>query len=229
MQLTSWTIEEKLQNTLHFQTQEEQICYILSSFEEIFSFEKISFYRFSPIGYVAEGVAQLENGNFRTISYIRDDIRSLPIIKRVVAERKACCYSGQDIITLISSRYNRDLPLQALIVVPIFVNNLTIGYILSEYIHHIPQVDGQAIELLTLFGGIAGRVLIQPQKISHPKLSPRENEILRAIANGLSTKELTDILALSEATIKQYIKSSFVKLGAKNRAHAVSIYLAPRI
>ena len=229
MQFTTWTVEEKLQKALVLPSQEEQICHILMSFGEIFVGERISFYRFSPIGYVGEGVAQLENGDLQSISYIRDDIRSLPVVKKAVTERKAHYYSGQDIITLISSRYNRDVPLHALTVVPIHVNNLTIAYIVSEYMNRVPPTDGQTLELLTHFGSLAGRVLIQPQKISHPKLSPRENEILRALANGFSTKELTDLLSLSEATIKQYIKSAFVKLGAKNRAHAVSIYLAPEI
>lgn len=229
MQLTSWIVEEKLQGAIHLPTQEEQICYILSTFGEVFYSEKLSFFRFSPIGYVGEGVAQLENGQFQSLSYIRDDIRSLPVIKKVVEERQAHFYSGQEIITLISSRYHRDGPLKALIVVPIYVNHLSIAYICSEYMQRVPPLDGQTAELLTLFGGIAGGVLIQPQKIAHPKLSPRENEIVRALANGFSTKELTDLLSLSEATIKQYIKSALVKLGAKNRAHAVSIYLGPKI
>jgi DNA-binding CsgD family transcriptional regulator len=229
MQFTSWTVEEKLKGAVNLETQEEQICHILSTFKEVFYSEKLSFYRFSPIGYVGEGVAQLENGLFQSISYIRDDIRSLPIIKRAVEQRKAIFYSGQEIITLISSRYHREGPLIGLIVVPIYVNNLSIAYVCSEYIHSVPPSDGQTVKLLTQFGSIAGGVLLQPQRISHPKLSPRENEIVRALANGFSTKELTELLSLSEATIKQYIKSVFVKLGAKNRAHAVSIYLAPKI
>lgn len=229
MQATLWTIEEKLQEAVHLQSQEKQICHILTSFNELFVSERVSFYRFSPIGYVGEGVAQLENGHFQTISYIRDDIRSLPVIKEAVVKRKAYCYSGQDIITLISSRYSREEPLRALIIVPIYVNQLTIAYIVSEYMNQIPSADQHVLELLSLFGRIAGEVLIQPEKMAHPKLTPRENEVLRALANGLSTKELTELLSLSEATIKQYIKSSFVKLGAKNRAHAVSIYLAPKM
>ena len=229
MQISSWTVEEKLQGAVNLQTQEEQICHILSTLEEVFYSERLSFYRFSPIGYVGEGVAQLENGQFQSLSHIRDDIRSLPVIQRVVEERKAYFYSGQEMITLISSRYHRDGPLKALIVVPIHVNNLSIAYICSEYMHQVPPLDEQTVALLTQFGSLAGGVLLQPQKIAHPKLSPRENEIVRALANGFSTKELTELLSLSEATIKQYIKSTFVKLGAKNRAHAVSIYFALKI
>ena len=229
MQVTSWAVEEKLQGVVNANTQEEQICHILSTFADMFKSERLSFYRFSPIGYVGEGIAQLENGQFQSLAYIRDDIRSLPVIKKAVEKRKAHFYTGQEIITLISSRYHRAEPLQALFVVPIHVNNLSIAYICSEYMHSIPPHDGQTIDLLTQFGSIAGRLLIQPQKIAHPNLSPRENEIVQALANGFSTKELTEHLSLSEATIKQYIKSAFVKLGAKNRAHAVSIYLAPKI
>ena len=229
MQITSSTVEEKLQGAVNLDTQEEQICHILSTFKEVFYSEKLSFYRFSPIGYVGEGVARLENGEFQSLSYIRDDIRSLPVIKKAVEERKARFYAGQEIITLISSRYHSVERLKGLVVIPIYVNNLSIAYICSEYMDSVPSINEQTVELLTQFGSLAGGVLIQPPKVSHPKLSPRENEVIKALADGFSTKELTELLSISEATIKQYIKSVFVKLGAKNRAHAVSIYLAPKI
>lgn len=106
---------------------------------------------------------------------------------------------------------------------------MTIAYICSEFIESAYEIEESILEQLTLFGNLAGEMLVQSQTASHPKLSPRENEIMRALTNGYSTKELTNILCLSESTIKQYIKSALIKLGAKNRAHAVSIFLAQKL
>ncbi|RUL50499.1 response regulator transcription factor [Lysinibacillus antri] len=229
MRLTSWILEEKLKSAVNLQTQEEKICHLLRSLSESTECEKLTFYRFSPVGYVGESVAEIEYGQLQSSTQIRDDIRSLPVIRNVVENRKATYYSGQEIITMISSRYLRKTPLKGLLVIPIFVNKMTIAYICCEFIQTTPALTAHQLEQFTLFGEIAGDFLVQLQRSSHPKLSPRENEILKALANGLSTKELTHLLSLSEATIKQYIKSVLIKLGAKNRTHAVSIFLGQQI
>ncbi|QCR33503.1 response regulator transcription factor [Lysinibacillus sp. SGAir0095] len=229
MQISSLALEEKLAKCVHLQTQEEKICHILLALDELSFCEKISFFRYSPIGYVGEGVAAMQDGQLQSISYIRDDLRSLPIIKNAIEKRKTTFNEGKEIITLISSRYHRSEPLKALLVIPIIVNNMTIAYICCEFTKSSVRFNEQVLEQFTLFGRLTGELFIQPHSSAHPKLSPRENQVLRALANGLSTKELTTLLSLSEATIKQYIKSILIKLGAKNRAHAVSIYLGQMI
>ncbi|RFA36260.1 DNA-binding response regulator [Virgibacillus dokdonensis] len=54
-------------------------------------------------------------------------------------------------------------------------------------------------------------------------LSDREQEILRLVAEGKTTKELTNILYLSYGTIRNYLSEIMQKLEAKNRLEAVDI------
>jgi DNA-binding NarL/FixJ family response regulator len=54
-------------------------------------------------------------------------------------------------------------------------------------------------------------------------LSPREIEILRMIAEGLGNKEIASKLSISDHTVKFHISSIFAKLGAANRAEAVTL------
>lgn len=229
MQISAWALEEKLSNCVHLQTQEEIICHILHVLDELSLCEKISFFRYSLIGHVGEGIAAMQDGQLQSITYIRDDLRALPIVKNAVEIRKTTFHEGKEIITLMSSRYHRSVPLKALLVIPIVVNNMAIAYICCEFTKNSALFTEHELEQFTLFGKLAGELFIQPHSIAHPKLSPRESQVLRALAKGLSTKELTTLLSLSEATVKQYIKSVLVKLGAKNRAHAVSIYLGQTI
>lgn len=56
-------------------------------------------------------------------------------------------------------------------------------------------------------------------------LTPRETEILRLVARGLSNKEIADQLYLSEGTVKNYVSSIFSKLHARDRAQAISLAL----
>jgi DNA-binding NarL/FixJ family response regulator len=53
------------------------------------------------------------------------------------------------------------------------------------------------------------------------ELTPREIEVLKLIADGLSNNEIADKLVLSNATVKTHINRIFYKTGARDRAQAV--------
>ena len=55
-----------------------------------------------------------------------------------------------------------------------------------------------------------------------PLLTPRELDVLIAIGQGLSNKEIARKLGISPHTVKFHLESLFRKLGATNRAEAVA-------
>ena len=56
------------------------------------------------------------------------------------------------------------------------------------------------------------------------QLSPREIDVLRLIA-GNANKQIADKLCIGETTVKNHISNILSKLGANDRAHAVTIAL----
>ena len=54
-------------------------------------------------------------------------------------------------------------------------------------------------------------------------MSPREIDVLRLIAAGNSNKLIADQLSIGEATAKSHVANILSKLGANDRAHAVTI------
>ena len=62
-----------------------------------------------------------------------------------------------------------------------------------------------------------------------PLLTPRETEVLAAIAEGLSNKAAARRLGISQHTVKFHVESLFRKLGAVTRADAVRKGLRQRL
>jgi DNA-binding NarL/FixJ family response regulator len=57
------------------------------------------------------------------------------------------------------------------------------------------------------------------------RLTEREIDVLRLIAAGNGNKQIADALSISQATVKSRVTNILSKLGANDRAHAVSIGL----
>jgi DNA-binding NarL/FixJ family response regulator len=53
------------------------------------------------------------------------------------------------------------------------------------------------------------------------QLTPREIEVLRLMAGGLSNREIADALGTSEGTVKNQVSSILSKLGVRDRVRAV--------
>lgn len=98
------------------------------------------------------------------------------------------------------------------------------AYILKGHVHR---------ELLETIRAVhAGQKRIPPevaaelaQHVADDDLTPREIEVLRLIAAGNANKQIADQLSIGEATVKSHVTNILSKLGANDRAHAVTIGL----
>ena len=62
----------------------------------------------------------------------------------------------------------------------------------------------------------------QPSEAIRQRLTPREGNVLRLIAHGLSNKRIAQRLDITPETVKSHTKSIFAKLAAQTRAQAVA-------
>ena len=66
------------------------------------------------------------------------------------------------------------------------------------------------------------RLAVDPHDFEENQdVSPREREILRLVAAGLSNRDIAQAVHLSEATIKWHLHNLFAKLGVRSRTQAV--------
>ena len=98
------------------------------------------------------------------------------------------------------------------------------AYILKGHVHR---------ELLETIRAVhAGQKRIPPdiaaelaEHAADDELTQREIDVLRLIAAGNSNKLIADHLSIGEATVKSHVTNILSKLGANDRAHAVTIGL----
>ncbi|MFI7295112.1 response regulator [Streptomyces sp. NPDC050121] len=82
-------------------------------------------------------------------------------------------------------------------------------------------VRGAAAGALGLAADVVGELVAQVPTLER-ELSGREVEVVRLLADGLSNRSIAEALFLSEATVKTHLVRVYRKLGADNRAAAVS-------
>lgn len=70
--------------------------------------------------------------------------------------------------------------------------------------------------------GLAEQIRFREENDARPRLSDREHEVLKLIAQGLSAPEIGERIHLSTATVKTHLQHLYEKLGVSERAAAVA-------
>ncbi len=108
------------------------------------------------------------------------------------------------------------------------------GYLVK----HVPPSEILAAVAEVHAGGapmsshIARRVVTtfrQPSEAGSPalKLSPREEDVLRLLAQGHRSKEIADDLGIGAGTVNTHVRHIYEKLHVRSRAEAVARFLRP--
>ncbi|HEY8314730.1 MAG TPA: response regulator transcription factor [Candidatus Baltobacteraceae bacterium] len=80
-----------------------------------------------------------------------------------------------------------------------------------------------AIRIVLEDGTYLGRNVNAPLAVQTDRLTPREREVLRLAAEGLTNAQIALHLQLSERTVKFHLSSIFGRLGAQRRTQAIAI------
>jgi DNA-binding CsgD family transcriptional regulator len=122
------------------------------------------------------------------------------------------------LLVIVRQARERQLDLRS-VVVPLAL----VAFVGQTYIHSIPSAGNDLLLVGLLAGaGLTLGVIVAPAATTLPDaLTPREAEVLRLIAAGLSNAEIAASLFVSAATVKTHVNRIFYKTGARDRAQAV--------
>ncbi|WP_067724531.1 helix-turn-helix transcriptional regulator [Oceanobacillus damuensis] len=219
-------ILNQISHLKNISNQEDKLYSILKTYIDIFPVEDAFLYRYSPIGYLCEGVIGLSSSRIIYIREERASIKTSPGFIPLLKEKKARFYSGIDLIKLMTSDYIFPSTINSVLVVPLCIGEVIIGFILSYHFEGEPNFDKKLLNTITHFAKFSGGLLDNNEMVGNTEsLSKREVEVMQRISCGENTKEIASFLGISNLTVQQYVKSVLKKLTVQNRTHAIAVLL----
>jgi DNA-binding CsgD family transcriptional regulator len=139
------------------------------------------------------------------------------------------------IVRLGPERFEPDHPYKAFalgndlgqtVAVPISQGDSIAGLVSYSGWPQLSRQDETALQLLsyTLFAELRAREDRLPPSVEPtlPPLTPREKEVMRLSAIGLTSVEIAGRLGMSPRTVNQHVDNVAGKLGTKNRTHTIA-------
>jgi DNA-binding CsgD family transcriptional regulator len=94
------------------------------------------------------------------------------------------------------------------------------GTVIEAEASSVALVDGQRV--IGVFGQLPN-VVAQQSPRHHPKLTPRQSEVLHLLSHGHSTEQIAAELHLSVETVRNHVRHLMRSLGVNSRLQAVAL------
>ncbi len=97
---------------------------------------------------------------------------------------------------------------------------------ISQFIKAIRVINqGQIWLSNNLIQSLINKEFIDEHNIGEIKLTEKEREIIQLVSEGLSNKEISNKMFISEQTVKAHLHKVFQKLHVKNRSQLIKLYI----
>ena len=144
---------------------------------------------------------------------------SMPNVDGVEATRRIMQIDARQRIVMLTMHMDRGVIEQALRAGA--VGYLTKDCSIQEVVEAIRMAtSGDTVLSPNLAALMLAEVRAEPEA-TDPLISPREEEVLQLVVDGLNTSEIAERLYISQKTVKNHLASIYDKLDASDRTQAV--------
>lgn len=213
-----------IQTLSKYEQHEEKVMAGLKGFFRFFPFTRLSLFSYSPINFIGEGLFLLHSdGKMFSIEHVRQDVRKIPPIYEAIRNKRANYIVLNENSRYFPIQYIKQYNLTALIVVPLWLGPLVLGGVLIDGYKGAEPISESLIYSIEEYFRLGVNVIASEYfEEDGARLSKREIEVLERLSHGWSTKEMANMMGISEFTARDYISSAMKKLGAKHRAQAIA-------
>ncbi len=99
------------------------------------------------------------------------------------------------------------------------------GFSFSGARVEVSPEDLGTLQLVATYAFAQLSVLLRSEAAPEIRLSPREREVLQWVAEGKTSWEIGEILAISSKGVEHHLRTTRTKLGTLNSAHSVAVAL----
>ncbi|HTU84013.1 MAG TPA: response regulator transcription factor [Solirubrobacteraceae bacterium] len=179
---------------------------------------------FTVVGTARDGVEAVQIGREREPDVVLMDVR-MPGMDGIEATRQLTGVGTGVRILILTTFDLDDYVYEAL---RAGASGFLLKDVTAETLFHAVRVIAAGDALLA--PGITRRLISEfagrSERMPHPapaleELTPRETEVLRLIAQGLSNSEIAERLVVTEETVKTHVSRVLAKLGLRDRTQAV--------
>lgn len=141
---------------------------------------------------------------------------------------------GYDIVSDVRALRERHPELPILVLSAYARREYVIGLLKAGALGYVHKGDSPEMLLSAIKAVAAGKDWVSPrvtnlllesvrEQEERPEsaLTPRERDVLRVLATGVTNKEIADELFITEQTVKNHVSNIFAKLGVETRVEAV--------
>ncbi|MEV6522348.1 response regulator transcription factor [Longispora sp. NPDC051575] len=171
------------------------------------------------VGEAADGGRAVELVESLTPDVALMDLR-MPVLDGVAATARIVAGPAATRV-LILTTYDTDVDIERA------VEAGAIGYLLKDTTREqlAAAIRAAARGETVLAPRVAQRLVARMRQPAQPALTPREVDVLAAVADGLSNADIGRRLVIAEATVKTHLLRVFAKLDVSDRTHAVVVAL----
>jgi len=221
---------ESIMQAKNLQETLELIC---AGFVRYLPFERAALFSYSYSDHTGIGIYGYQVSD-HAIRKIKEQISNIPLINHGL--RKIQPIYVPNAAQWLPKHYVEQFQLESVVITPLFspTKNKMLGAIILDQGEGKPfRLPADTLNTVMTFSRHAAETLTKyldeiqwpVDDWHHLRLSPREYDVLKLMADGASISEAAKTLYLSEYTVRDYVTSAMKKLNAKNRTHAVALAL----
>lgn len=99
------------------------------------------------------------------------------------------------------------------------------GYLLKQdFANIVPALNSIMANQIVFGEGVMNRLQPRHQRFKHNDLSDKEHHLIELVAKGLNNKEIAEVVAYSEGTVRNQISALLEKLEVRDRTQLAIFY-----
>lgn len=198
----------------------ERLFEMMKIFYEQFPCRIMQLFQYSSFNGTFSGILTYENSNVQSIAHIHQVITINSYVHEGILENKVCFFSDSKFQLSIGNQFVLSEPVHDMLMIPFSVNGIVVGFMTGVNVQY--EVTKEMLEEIRSFSESCVHMLNITKYGKTTHFTDKELIIMQYISNGYTTKEISSILHIVEATVKYFLKNVMLKTNSKNRTEAVA-------